>query len=286
MKNMDKKKKRILIAASSLIVVLLISFTAFASMDNGKDLEEKVLGGNDTNITQEKDKAKAKDKTKVQQTEDTESKEEAAENKDEKSKTDTKKTTGSTAKSTSSSGAASSGSGSTGSSSGSQSSSSSSGSVSGGSGSSGGSTSSSGGSSSGSTGSSSGSGSSATPAPKPAHTHSYGGWNVDQSSGTKSRYCSCGASETVAATKVIDQAYQPGYYKTEYREEPNWVETWYVKDWDGNLHIYYSEEEAYNVAMSSDWAAGWGTGEDEQQGTISVPYEVWVPEVPEKYHWE
>ena len=282
MKNMDKKKKRILIAASSLIVALLISFTAFASMDNGKNLEEKVLGGNDTNITQEKDKAKAKDKTKVQQTEDTESKEEAAENKDEKSKTDTKKTTGSAANSTSSSGAASSGSGSTGSSSGSQSSSSSPESVSGGSGSSGGSTSSSGGSSSGSSGSSSGSN---TPAPKPAHTHSYGGWNVDQSSGTKSRYCSCGASETVAATKVIDQAYQPGYYKTEYREEPNWVPTWWVKDWDGNVYTYYDGDQAFHAYIDNEWAS-WGTGEDVQQGTISVPYEVWVPEVPEKYHWE
>ena len=283
MKNMDKKKKRILIAVSSLIAVLLLSFTVFASMDNGKDLEEKVLGGNDTNITQEKDKAKAKDKTKVQQTEDTESKEEAAESKDEKSKTDTKKTTGSAANSTSSSGSTGSSGTSGSSNSGSKYGSSASGSGSSSSASSGGSTSSSGGSSSGSTGSSSGSN---TPAPKPAHTHSYGGWNVDQSSGTKSRYCSCGASETVAATKVIDQAYQPGYYKTEYREEPNWVPTWYVNRGNGNVQICYSEEEAYNLYMNDDTVIQWGTGEDVQQGTISVPYDVWVPEVPEMYHWE
>lgn len=108
---------------------------------------------------------------------------------------------------------------------------------------------------------------------------------MDQGSGTKTRYCSCGASDTVAATKVIDQAYQPGYYKTEYREEPNWVETWYWVDDNGVVHTVYSEEEAYSIYLSGK-AASWGTGEDEQQGTISVPYEVWVPEVPEKYHWE
>mgnify|MGYP000850665038 CR=1 FL=1 len=93
----------------------------------------------------------------------------------------------------------------------------------------------------------------------PAHTHSYGAWYVDQGSGYKTRYCSCGEAETTRATWVVDQA---AWVET--ITQPVYVPTWWVKFTDGHIKTFYSESEwNYYLDNSDDInIASWGNGQD------------------------